>query len=40
MSKTEVLTRKDMKEPDKFQQAATQAASWIAARRRRVRAAP
>jgi tetratricopeptide (TPR) repeat protein len=36
MSKTEVLTRKDMKEPDKFQQAATQAASWIAARRRRV----
>src|SRR5512138_3306593 len=36
MSKSEVLTRKDMKEPDKFQQAATQAASWIAARRRRV----
>ncbi len=36
MSKTDVLTRKDMKEPDKFQQAATQAASWIAARRRRV----
>jgi tetratricopeptide (TPR) repeat protein len=36
MSKTEVLTRKDMKEPDKFQQAATQAASWLAARRRRV----
>ncbi len=36
MSKTEVLTRKDMKEPDKFQQAATEAATWIAARRRRV----
>jgi len=36
MSKSDVLTRKDMKEPDKFQQAATQAASWIAARRRRV----
>ena len=30
------LTRKDMKEPDKFQQAATQAASWIAARRKHV----
>jgi tetratricopeptide (TPR) repeat protein len=36
MSKTEVITRKDMKEPDKFQQAATQAASWVAARRRHV----
>ena len=36
MSKSDVLTRKDMKEPDRFQQAATQAASWIAARRRRV----
>ncbi len=36
MSKSEVLTRKDMKEPDKFQQAATQAAGWVAARRRRV----
>jgi tetratricopeptide (TPR) repeat protein len=37
MSKTDaVITRKDMKEPDKFQQAATQAASWIAARKRRV----
>jgi tetratricopeptide (TPR) repeat protein len=34
MSKSEVITRKDMKEPDKFQQAATQAASWMAARRR------
>ena len=30
------ITRKDMKEPDKFQQAATQAASWIASRRRHV----
>jgi len=30
------ITRKDMKEPDKFQQAATQAASWIAARRKHV----
>jgi tetratricopeptide (TPR) repeat protein len=37
MAKTEAtLTRKDMKEPDKFQQAATQAASWIASRRRHV----
>jgi tetratricopeptide (TPR) repeat protein len=36
MSKTDVMTRKDMKEPDKFQQAATQAASWIASRRRHV----
>jgi tetratricopeptide (TPR) repeat protein len=36
MAKPDVLTRKDMKEPDKFQQAATQAASWIAARRRHV----
>jgi tetratricopeptide (TPR) repeat protein len=36
MSKTDVITRKDMKEPDKFQQAATQAASWIATRRRHV----
>jgi tetratricopeptide (TPR) repeat protein len=36
MSKTEAITRKDMKEPDKFQQAATQAASWIASRRRHV----
>ncbi len=36
MSKTDVITRKDMKEPDKFQQAATQAASWIASRRRHV----
>jgi tetratricopeptide (TPR) repeat protein len=36
MSKTEVITRKDMKEPDKFQQAATQAASWISTRRKHV----
>jgi tetratricopeptide (TPR) repeat protein len=36
MSKTDVISRKDMKEPDKFQQAATQAASWIASRRRHV----
>src|SRR6266540_5053863 len=36
MSKTDVITRKDMEEPDKFQQAATQAASWIASRRRHV----
>jgi tetratricopeptide (TPR) repeat protein len=36
MSKTDVITRKDMKEPDKFQQAATQAAGWIASRRRHV----
>ena len=31
MSKTDVISRKDMKEPDKFQQAATQAAGWVAA---------
>lgn len=36
MSKTHVMTRKDMKEPDKFQKAAGQAAGWLAARRRRV----
>jgi hypothetical protein len=30
------ISRKDMKEPDKFQQAATQAASWIATRRKHV----
>jgi tetratricopeptide (TPR) repeat protein len=36
MSKTDVISRKDMKEPDKFQQAATQAAGWIAQRRRHV----
>lgn len=36
MSKTDVVTRKDMKEPDKFQQAATQAAGWLASRKRRV----
>src|SRR5512132_3612850 len=36
MSKTDVISRKDMKEPDKFQQAATQAAGWVAQRRRHV----
>jgi tetratricopeptide (TPR) repeat protein len=36
MSKTEAITRKDMKEPDKFQVAATQAATWVAARRKHV----
>jgi tetratricopeptide (TPR) repeat protein len=36
MAKPDVLTRKDMKEPDKFQQAATQAASWLASRRKHV----
>jgi tetratricopeptide (TPR) repeat protein len=36
MAKPDVLTRKDMKEPDKFQQAATQAATWIATRRKHV----
>jgi tetratricopeptide (TPR) repeat protein len=36
MAKPDVLTRKEMKEPDKFQQAATQAANWIASRRRHV----
>jgi tetratricopeptide (TPR) repeat protein len=39
MSKNEAISRKDMKEPDKFQQAATQAASWIATRRKHVVAA-
>ena len=36
---TTVITRKDMKEPDKFQQAAGQAATWVAARRKQVVAA-
>jgi tetratricopeptide (TPR) repeat protein len=37
MSKTQhVITRKDMKEPDKFQVAAQQAASWVSSRRRHV----
>lgn len=36
MSKTDHITRKDMKEPDRFQRAATRAASWVAARRRNV----
>ena len=39
MSKTDVITRKDMKEPDKFQVAASQAASWTVGRRRPVVAA-
>jgi hypothetical protein len=33
MSKTTVMTRKDLKEPDKFQVAATQAATWLASRK-------
>jgi len=33
MSKTAELTRKDMKEPDRFQQVATQAMGWIGAHR-------
>lgn len=36
MSKTDVISRKDMKEPDKFQQAATEAADWISRRRKHV----
>jgi tetratricopeptide (TPR) repeat protein len=36
MSKTAELTRKDMKEPDRFQQVATQAAGWIGAHRQQV----
>ncbi len=36
MSKTDVLTRKDMKEPDKFQAAAGQAAGWARLHRRQV----
>jgi hypothetical protein len=36
MSKSTVITRKDMKEPDKFQVAATQAATWMAARKKHV----
>ncbi len=34
MSKTEVLTRKDMKEPDKFQVVASQAATWMVSRKK------
>jgi tetratricopeptide (TPR) repeat protein len=37
--KTTVITRKDMKEPDKFQVAATQAATWMASRKQQVLAA-
>ncbi len=36
MSKTDAISRKDMKEPDKFQQAATEAAGWISRRRKHV----
>lgn len=36
MSKTDAISRKDMKEPDKFQQAATEAASWISRKRKHV----
>jgi tetratricopeptide (TPR) repeat protein len=36
MSKSPVMSRKDMKEPDKFQEAATQAASWLVSRKRLV----
>jgi tetratricopeptide (TPR) repeat protein len=39
MAKSSVIDRKDMKEPDKFQEAATQAASWMAARKKQVAAA-
>jgi tetratricopeptide (TPR) repeat protein len=35
-SKSTVMSRRDMKEPDKFQQAAGQAASWLASRKRHV----
>jgi tetratricopeptide (TPR) repeat protein len=36
-SKSTVITRKDMKEPDRFQQAAGQAANWMSARKQQVR---
>jgi tetratricopeptide (TPR) repeat protein len=36
MSSHDVLTRKDMKEPDKFQQTATRAAGWMASHRKPV----
>jgi tetratricopeptide (TPR) repeat protein len=36
MSKTDAISRKDMKEPDKFQQAATEAAGWVSQRRKHV----
>ncbi|HYG69421.1 MAG TPA: tetratricopeptide repeat protein [Anaeromyxobacteraceae bacterium] len=39
MSNSTVMTRKDMKEPDKFQVAAGQAASWVAGHRKGVIAA-
>src|SRR5574340_655311 len=34
MSTSTVITRKDMKEPDKFQVAATQAANWMVSRKK------
>jgi tetratricopeptide (TPR) repeat protein len=36
MSKSTVITRKDMKEPDSFQVAAGQAATWLASRKKHV----
>ncbi len=36
MSTTPAITRKDMKEPDRFQQAATKVAGWIAGHKRHV----
>jgi len=36
MSKSDVITRKDMKEPDRFQRGAAQATAWLASRRRNV----
>lgn len=39
MSSPDVITRKDMKEPDRFQQTATRTAGWIASHRKPVLAA-
>jgi len=36
MSKPTVMDRKDLKQPDKFQEAAVQAASWMASRKKHV----
>ena len=36
MANSSVISRKDMKEPDRFQVMANQAASWLAARKRKV----
>jgi tetratricopeptide (TPR) repeat protein len=36
MSKSTVIDRKDMKEPDRFQEVATQAASWMVSRKKQV----